>query len=113
MCEECRTKQEMMRQEIRDLANGEGDLYEHLAEISLSEKDEDRREHILCAVVTKAIALRAAMIAHLTDPDLTEEGGLPPSMILGMWAGWAMTAEMDHAQMVSAVEEMFKGLNFN
>lgn len=113
MCEDCKAKQEMLRAEISELARGEGAAYDGIMEIAQTLPEGEKREHMLTVAIMKAISVRAALIASLTHPEITDEGGCPPSLILGVWAGWAMNAEMEREMERQATDAMFDGLRLH
>ena len=72
-------------------------IRQYAAEEEISEEeipDEERvRVNIYDTLIAAQIALCAASMASRSDA-YTEEGGLPPSMILAMWAGNVMGQEV-------------------
>jgi hypothetical protein len=91
-----------LREEMRQLVLCEGEMYEMLLEIREQAIErftgtEDFKVDNLDAEIEIArlegIALRAAFLAALIEGG--EHEGVPPSMILGQWAGKFLSMEAD------------------
>lgn len=99
MCENCDKQREEIWAEIRDLLNYnrkmKGPLSEMLAskidEVIEAGADEDDMRVEVEALRAELIATRCAFIARATPGS--EFHGMPPSIVLGAWAGNAMQAE--------------------
>jgi hypothetical protein len=110
MCENCIEHKAVLIEEIRLLASHEGSIFNEMRrlidrqlEVDSWFKDSGQdidyiRSEILDAAIAQAIAIRAAFIAHYCDSKV-EEGKVPPAMILGIWAGRCLSAELDLADM--------------
>jgi hypothetical protein len=100
VCENCEKFKENAWAEVRDLMNYnrkvKGPLSEILAERMIAIRDEnpeiDDEQAIASmeSVRCEMIATRVAMIASMCHAMFN---GMPPSMILGAWAGESMRAE--------------------
>lgn len=99
MCERCENLSEEMWAEIRDLLNYnrkiKGPMSERLEEHLESARDHGASDediaHLKDVLRCELIALRCACIARMI-PD-QEFHQLPPSIIMGIWAGTTMNAE--------------------
>lgn len=108
MCEDCHAKRDELLKEISELAAREGELYDNIVEAAKF-LPESVREEMLVVSIAKAIAVRAAFVAHFCDAERTDEGHMPVPIILGLWAGWAVECEAE-AEQQKNVERLFANL---
>jgi len=109
MCENCR---EEVREILIALLQGDHELcsmvrdtvHDAVEQIREAGKEipEGLEEQLYEAGIAGQVAVGAAHLARMTDPELTEEGGLDVPIILGLWAGTMM-----HARIEEAAEEHF------
>ena len=102
MCENCRNE---VREILIGLLQGDHELCDFVREEvhngleaareAGKEIPEGMEEELYEAGIAGQVAVGAAHIAGMCDPDFTEEGGLDVPIILGMWAGTMMHARME------------------
>jgi len=102
MCKDCR---DQIREVLIGLLSGEHELCEFVREEvhngleaareAGKEIPEGMEEALIEAGIAGQVAVGAAHIAGMCDPDFTEEGGLDVPIILGMWAGTMMHARAE------------------
>lgn len=99
MCENCIVIREQMWAEIRDLLNYHRpvkgpmsqSMYDHLEQAKENGLSEDEAAMLVDEMRAELIAVRCAFIAR-TLPD-SQFQGMPPSIVLGAWAGTCMQGE--------------------
>jgi hypothetical protein len=89
---------EEIKEEIRQLVVGEGELYDQLAQAAEDEfEDELQRADALDAVVAEGIAQRASFMASYCTA--TPNHNMPPFIIMGTWANAIMEVHLAHVAM--------------
>lgn len=120
MCEHCQDRKAVLIEEIRLLSSHKGEIYEEIMaaiDTQLAEEDWDDNEdyirtEIRDSAIAQSIAIRAAFLAHYCD-EKTEDGKLPPSIILGSWAGRCLAVEIEEDHQRYMDKEMRNRLGMN
>lgn len=71
--------------------------------------EEEIRENTRDCLIAAQIAVAAAVMASRTT-GYTAEGGEPPSIVLGMWAGEVMSMEAQRISSISSEANMIRHL---
>ena len=106
MCEKCVQNKARMENEIEQLVNREGELWDRILDMDALKEldDEEQRERVAETVRLSAIAARCAFAAsYIIDGEFH---GMNPALILGIWSGEALEIEMQR----SMAQELFNHL---
>jgi hypothetical protein len=116
MCENCDEHVKIIENAITEFMNNEGEFSERLDEkmrhsIEKEGMDEEQAQRVRSGVRARVIAQMCAELASATQNSPYHH--VPPSVVLGMWAGEILQEEMEQSLAVEMLQTLFSTVTEN